>query len=112
MEIWNFKEDLQNEGTKDKTGENFLIVTDPNGFDDLVELFGKSNVESIFIYCPDNVRRKRSIGRGDNMEEFERRVKTDYTDFFGLSACADHLIINFEKPIESVIEQVKTIILS
>jgi guanylate kinase len=61
---------------------NKVVIVDMKGFHELAEYIGRDNCFMLYLYCDDNIRRDRMIGRGGmSPEEIERRFKADEEDF-------------------------------
>jgi guanylate kinase len=58
-----------------------LLVLTPRGLEKLIHAVGRENLVVIFMHTPDKVRLDRSIQRGDDPKEVNRRMKTDDADF-------------------------------
>jgi guanylate kinase len=58
-----------------------LLILTPRGLEKLIHAVGRENLVVIFIHTPDEVRLDRSLKRGDDPKEVNRRMKADDKDF-------------------------------
>lgn len=61
--------------------KDYLLVLDANGTLDLIKAFGKKFVKIIYLFCDDIELYNRAAFRGDEQEEFIRRLKSDKEQF-------------------------------
>lgn len=58
-----------------------LLILTPRGLEKLIHKVGRENLIVIFMHTPYNIRFARSLSRGDDPIEINRRLKTDDADF-------------------------------
>ena len=58
-----------------------LLILTPRGLEKLIHAVGRENLIVIFMHTPNKVRFDRSLNRGDDPIEINRRIKTDDKDF-------------------------------
>lgn len=84
-----------------------LLIVDRKGYETLCDTIGKNKLISIFIQVPIEELRRRHSLRGDNYDEFNRRLADDINRFKGF--VYDYTIINGDE-LQTSIQQVKNII--
>ena len=66
--------------TKDQIADNRCVVIDPAGLRSYIALKNDSIV-TFFLEADENIRRKRMIERGDDLQKIESRIKNDRIAF-------------------------------
>lgn len=75
--------------------EIYTTILDPNGVLDLLEYTGKKNVKIVYLYSSDQELFRRAAFRGDEAQEFVRRLASDKEEFskiknlINLSVCTE-----------------------
>ncbi|MGL5649543.1 MAG: hypothetical protein ACRDDY_17035 [Clostridium sp.] len=83
-----------------------LFIVDRQGYEELSQVVGETNIVSIFIAVDDATLRERQVQRGDDINEFERRLKDDKLRFKGFMH--DYSVSNYN--INEAVEKIKSII--
>jgi len=61
--------------------EGDVFIVTPTGVANMVKKMGRDIFYIVETVCNDDIRKERAIKRGDNINEIERRLKTDEYDF-------------------------------
>lgn len=78
---------------KKDVSEDKIIIMNPDGFKKLREQKDLQLV-SFYVYAPEEVLLGRLQRRGDNPEEYHRRLKADAVDFEGIESLVDCVVEN------------------
>jgi guanylate kinase len=84
-----------------------IAVVEPYGFRQIKKLSekNKGTLISFFIDCPERIRLKRMIDRGDNLMEAFRRIFSDQGVFQGMQDEVTYIIDN-NRPINQSVEEI------
>lgn len=66
---------------KEEYNTNKIVILDLKGAKDFIEYYGKENVQVFYLSADNNTLMQRAKNRGDNIYEFERRLKDDLSHF-------------------------------
>jgi guanylate kinase len=65
----------------DEYEKSHVLIQTPRGLDRLIEKVGRDNLIVIYMNTTEEVRKQRSIERGDDSSEVKRRLAADDKDF-------------------------------
>lgn len=106
-DVWNYgilRRDIES------NYEKKIVVTDPQGLEDLISELGKEEVISIYIDCKGATLFRRGLERGDDPKEIERRINADYDSFHEARKKVDFIVDNSDGELGSSIEEVEQIL--
>ena len=89
---------------------DYVIVLTLDGAEAYKNYFGAENCIVFYIDAPKSIREKRAQERGSfNKDEWERRAKTDNTDFSfdKVAKVCNFRVDNYNKPIYNLIKEIK-----
>lgn len=78
---------------KKDIADDKILIMNPEGFKKLREQ-KDLKIVSFYIYAPEDVLLSRLQSRGDNPEEYHRRLRADAVDFEGIESLVDCVIEN------------------
>ena len=86
--------------------EGDIFIATVTGTANMIEKLGREKFYVLELSCNDEFRKSRSILRGDDPAEVERRLKTDAADFSAERSFAANLILDTQsmKSIEDFVE--------
>lgn len=87
-----------------------VLVADPDGLDELIGVYGKENITSIYISCLHQEIVERAMERGENEKEVKRRLTSDLFDFKDIERHVDYTIYNQNGYLGESIRKVEEII--
>lgn len=92
----------------DYKGKDYIVVVTVHGYEELLKVVGKDNINAIHIKVEEAERLRRLLVRGDEIDEAIRRILADREDFANVEDISDHVVEN--KDIDKALVQVYNII--
>lgn len=76
--------------------EGDIFIATVTGTAHMIEKLGREKFYVLELECSDEIRKERSLNRGDDPAEVERRLKTDDSDFSAARSFETNLKLNSE----------------
>jgi guanylate kinase len=88
--------------------EDYVVITEPKGYRDLVQKLGEQNVCGVYLNTSYEIRLLRGLNRNDHAAELLRRLDADELDFMGFGNEVEHIVAGLEK--QEILEEVLKIL--
>lgn len=85
--------------------DDAVVVVEPNGYRQL-KSNKKFNVCGCYLYCDEDIRRKRMLDRGDEPTQVEERISNDREWFKNIEKEVEIIVDTTNKTINEVIESI------
>lgn len=91
--------------TKEQCKDDRVVSVVPDGLKQLLT-HDDLNLFSVYLFVDRETRRDRMLGRGDKLEDVEKRLLNDDDVFDGIEDLVDVVIDNTNKSLEEVVEEI------
>ena len=90
----------------DQVADDKVVVLDPNGLHSFKKLKNK-NIVTFLLIADEKTRRERMVGRGDKLENIQKRITNDVVDFsLEKIGEVDFIIKTTDKSVEQIADQI------